>query len=81
MNVIPFPTVRRIRFIRTTAAAMARSTPCGAEKLLTAALSRQWDALVKKGISAEIATNDLDVAERAIRSRQYLMERQSGDAA
>jgi Family of unknown function (DUF6074) len=80
-DVIAFPTARRTRLIENTAAAMSRATPAGAEKLLNSTLRRQWDSLVSKGISPDVATKHIDAAERAILSKLVAITCRRGGAA
>ena len=69
--IIPFPQVRRRRFVVRTAARLANVSAKTAEKLLAATLRQQADAMARKGIAAPIIAGECWTLEYAIRAELW----------
>ena len=79
MEIIPFPSIRRVG-IRRRAATLLSYSERGAERTLAAQLKAQRMAMLRKGIAPDAVEKDLRALEMAIRAEMWRMER-SGDAA
>jgi hypothetical protein len=69
--IIPFPQVRRRRFIVKTAERLANASPQTAEKLLTATLNQQRKVLVRKGINDVLVERECRSLSAAIRAEVW----------
>jgi hypothetical protein len=67
-SVVPFPQVRRRRFIVKTAARLASLAPRTAERILAATLQQQSATMVRKGIAADLVERECQALEAAIRA-------------
>jgi len=75
-KVVPFPQIRRQRFIARHAIRLAGLPRETAEKLLASTLRQQAEAMARKGISAAIIERESRRLESAIRAelwRQVLL--------
>lgn len=66
--VVPFPAVRRRRFIAKTAARLAAQSPAAAEKTLAATLRRQIASMSRKNIAPDLIKRECRALENAIRA-------------
>jgi hypothetical protein len=81
-KVVPFPQVRRRRFIARHAIRLTGFPYKTAEKLLAATLRQQAEVMARRGIPAAIVEREIRSLESAIRAelwRQVLL--QPGDGA
>jgi hypothetical protein len=67
-KLIPFPQIRRRRFVTRNAIRLAGLPHKTAEKLLAATLKRQAEAMTRKGIPAAVVERESRSLERAIRA-------------
>jgi Family of unknown function (DUF6074) len=82
-KLIPFPQIRRRRFIMKTVARLISVPAKTAEKLLTAALKQQAEVMARKGIPAAVIERETRSLESAIRTelwRQVLLRPDDGVA-
>jgi hypothetical protein len=70
-SVVPFPQVRRRRFIAKTAARLAPLSPRTADRILAATLNQQTTTMARKGISAELVDRERHALETAIRAELW----------
>jgi hypothetical protein len=80
-EIIPFPATRRVGFIRNVARVLASYSADAAETALSARLGTQHDALLRKGITPDVAAREVRSLELAIRARLWVIVMQGGDAA
>jgi hypothetical protein len=66
--VVPFPAVRRRRFIVKTAARLAVQSPPTAEKMLDAAIRQQAAAMSRKNVAPDLIKRECHALENAIRA-------------
>jgi Family of unknown function (DUF6074) len=81
--IIPFPQVRRRRFVMRHAIRLAGLPHKTAEKLLAATLRQQAEAMARKGIPAAVIERESRNLENAIRAelwRQVLLRPDDGVA-
>jgi hypothetical protein len=82
-KLIPFPQIKRRRFIAKTVARLVSVPAKTAEKLFTAALEQQTRAMMRKGIPAAVVERESRSLESAIRAelwRQVLLRPGDGVA-
>jgi hypothetical protein len=82
-KLIPFPQIRRRRFVARNAIRLAGLSHKTAEKLLAATLKRQAEAMTRKGIPAAVIERESRNLESAIRAelwRQILLRPGDGVA-
>ena len=82
-KLIPFPQVRRRRFVTRNAIRLAGLSHKTAEKLLATTLKRQAEAMTRKGIPAAVIERESRNLEGAIRAelwRQILLRPGDGVA-
>jgi hypothetical protein len=75
-KVVPFPQIRRRRFVARNAIRLAGLPHKTAEKLLVATLRQQAEVMARKGIPAEVIERESRGLETAIRAelwRQVLL--------
>jgi hypothetical protein len=65
--IVPFPQVRRRRFIAKTANRLATVNPRTAEKLLAATLHQQAHAMQRKQLAVDVVERECRSLESAIR--------------
>jgi hypothetical protein len=70
-SVVPFPQVRRRRFIFKTAMRLAAVSPRTAEKLLATTLQQQAATMARKGVDADLVERERRALEVAIRSELW----------
>jgi uncharacterized protein DUF6074 len=80
-EIVPFPAARRIGFIRSVAALMLSYRPEAAERALNARLDATRTAMLRRGLSPEVAKREIRALELAIRARLWVIVMQGGDAA
>jgi Family of unknown function (DUF6074) len=80
-EIVPFPAARRIGFVRKMAELMASYRPDAAERTLRARLDATKDALLRRGISPEVAAHEVRSLELAIRAKLWSIVLRGGDAA
>jgi Family of unknown function (DUF6074) len=80
-EVIPFPAVRRIGFIRRQARLLAHYNPDAAERTLAAQLNAQRAAMLRRSIPPEVVERELRSLELAVRTELWTIVMQSGGAA
>jgi hypothetical protein len=81
-KLIPFPQIKRRRFVTRNAIRLAGLPHKTAEKLLTATLRQQAQVMARKGIPAAVVERERSALEGAIRGelwRQILLR--PGDGA
>jgi Family of unknown function (DUF6074) len=81
-SIVPFPQVRRRRFVARNAIRLAGLSYKTAEKLLAATLRQQTEVMARRGIPAAIVEREIRSLESAIRAelwRQVLLR--PGDGA
>jgi Family of unknown function (DUF6074) len=66
--VVPFPAIRRRRFIAKTAARLAEHSSVTAEKMLAAAIRQQAAAMGRKNVAPELIERECRALENAIRA-------------
>jgi uncharacterized protein DUF6074 len=82
-KIVPFPQVKRRRFVTRNAIRLAELPHKTAEKLLASTLKRQAEAMARKGIPAAIIERESRSLENAIRAglwRQILLRPGDGVA-
>jgi hypothetical protein len=80
-EIIPFPTARRIGFVRNMARVLATYSAQGAERTLRAQLNATRNAMLRKGIRPDVAGREVRSLELAIRAKLWAIVMQGGDAA
>jgi hypothetical protein len=81
-KIVVFPSTRRVGAIGGLARRMASYSQEGAERTLAKQLSQQRDALIRKGITPEVATREVRSFELAVRAQLWgIIMRGDGDAA
>jgi Family of unknown function (DUF6074) len=80
-EIVPFPAARRVGLIRKMARLLATYRPAAAERTLRARLDATEDAMLRRGISPEIATCEVQSLELAIRAKLWSIVLRGGDAA
>ena len=83
MKIVPFPQVRRRRFVRRHAIRLAGLPYKTAEKLLCATLNQQAEVMTRKGIPAAVIERESRNLESAIRAelwRQVILRPDDGVA-
>lgn len=66
--VVPFPLTRRPHFIRKQARRVAELSPAAGERHIAAQIKVQRDALMRKGVNAELVKRETVQLESAIRA-------------
>jgi hypothetical protein len=82
-KVVPFPQIRRRRFVIRNAVRLAALPYKTAEKLLAAKLRRQAEVMARKGIPAAMIESESRSLESAIRAelwRQVVLQTDDGVA-
>jgi hypothetical protein len=82
-KIVPFPQVKRRRFVMRHAIRLAGLPYKTAEKLLVATLTRQAETMARKGIPAAVVERESRNLENAIRAelwRQILLRPGDGVA-
>jgi Family of unknown function (DUF6074) len=82
-KVVPFPQIRRRRFVARNAIRLAGLPYRTAEKLLAATLRQQAEVMARKGIPAAVIERESHSLENAIRAelwRQVLLRPGDGVA-
>jgi hypothetical protein len=79
-EIIPFPATRRVGFIRNVARVLASYSADAAETALSARLGTQRDAMLRRGITPDVAAREVRSLELAIRARLWVIV-MGGDAA
>jgi Family of unknown function (DUF6074) len=70
-KIVPFPQIRRRRFVMRHAIRLARLPHKTAEKLLAGTLRQQVEAMARKGIPAAVAERESHNLESAIRAELW----------
>jgi hypothetical protein len=71
IKIVPFPQIRRRRFILKTAQRLAGAPSKTAEKLLAATLRLQAEAMVRKQIAPDLIEREYRALELAIRAELW----------
>jgi hypothetical protein len=82
-KIIPFPQIRRRRFVARNAIRLAGLPQKTAEKLLAATLRQQAEVMARKGIPAAVIQRESRTLEGAIRAelwRQVILRPDGGVA-
>jgi hypothetical protein len=82
-KILPFPQIKRRRFIMKAVTRLVSVPAKTAEKLFTAALKQQAEVMARKGIPAEVIERETRNLESAIRTelwRQILLRPDDGVA-
>jgi hypothetical protein len=66
-KVVPFPSTRRVHFVRRQATSMLSRPPGEAELYLQAAVRRQRATFERKGVAGDLIESDARALEAAIR--------------
>jgi len=69
--VVPFPQVRRRRFITKTAERLASVAPKTAEKLLATTLKQQAASMSRRGVPADLVERECRALQSAIRAELW----------
>jgi Family of unknown function (DUF6074) len=69
--MIPFPLLRRARFVARLAAQVAARGPDAGELHLLAQLNRQRDALARKGVAKGLIERELRALSDAVRAELW----------
>jgi hypothetical protein len=80
-EIVAFPSVRRVGYIRKMARLMARYRPEAAERTLNAHLNTQYAAMLRRGLPPEVVVRELRALELAVRANLWVIVMQGGDAA
>jgi len=80
-QIMPFPSVRRIGFIRKLARLMAQYSADGGERTLAAHFNAQYTAMLRRGLPSEVIKRELRSLELAVRAQLWTIVMQGGDAA
>jgi hypothetical protein len=83
LMIIPFPQIRRLRFVARNAVRLAGLPQKTAEKLLSATLRQQAEVMARKGIPAPVIERESRTLECAIRAelwRQVILRPDDGIA-
>jgi hypothetical protein len=80
-QIVPFPSVRRIGYIRKLARLMAHYSADGGERTLNAQLNAQYTAMLRRGLPPEVVERELRAFELAVRAQLWAIVMQGGDAA
>ena len=80
-EIVPFPAVRRIGFIRNMVALMLSYRPDAAERTLQARLDATRSAMLRRGLPSEVVEREIRSLELAIRAKLWTIVMQGGDAA
>jgi hypothetical protein len=80
-EIVPFPAVRRVGFIRNMAQMLATYSADGAERTLQARLDATRNAMLRKGIRADVAGREVRSLEFAIRTKLWSIVLRDDDAA
>ncbi len=70
-SVVPFPQVRRRRFIVKTAVRLAGLSPRTADRILVTTIQQQAASMARKGIAAELVERECQALEAAIRAELW----------
>jgi len=70
-EIVPFPSVRRVGFIKNMARVMATYRADAAERTLQARLDATRAALLRKGITPQVAAREVRSLELAIRTKLW----------
>ena len=80
-EIVPFPAVRRVGFIRNMAQVLATYSADGAERTLQARLDATRNAMLRKGIRADVAGREVRSLELAIRTKLWTIVMQGDGVA
>lgn len=80
-QVVPFPAVRRVGFIRSVARLMASYSPEGGERALIGRLNVQYRAMLRQGVAPDAADRELRSLELAVRAEHWAIVMRGGDVA
>jgi hypothetical protein len=80
-EIVPFPAVRRIGFIRNMAQVLATYSAHGAERTLSARLDATRSAMLRRGLPSEVVEREIRSLKLAIRAKLWAIVMQGGDAA
>jgi hypothetical protein len=81
MQVIPFPTVRRVALIKNLAWQLASYGPDAAERTFARQLAQQRDAMARRGLSPAVIEREVHALETAVRAMRWKITLYGGDAA
>jgi hypothetical protein len=79
-EIVPFPAVRRVGFIRNMARVMATYRADAAERTLQARLDATRTAMLRKGIRPDVVGREVRSLEMAIRAKLRTVVTQNGVA-
>ena len=80
-EIVPFPAVCRVGFIRNMARVMATYSADAAERALRARLDATRNAMLRKGIRDDVAGREVRSLELAIRTKLWSIVLRGDDAA
>jgi Family of unknown function (DUF6074) len=80
-HIIPFPSIRRVAYIRRHAAHMAALSPAAAERHLSRQLTIQRDTMHRRGIDRDTIEREMASLAAAIRSALWDVAVTPGGAA
>jgi len=80
-EIVPFPAVRRVGFIRNMAQVLATYSADGAERTLQARLYATRAAMLRKGIRPDVAGREVRSLELAIRTKLWTIVMQGDGVA
>ena len=80
-QIVPFPSVRRVAYVRNLANMMVHYRPEAAERTLAAQLNAQRAAMLRRGLTPDVVERELRALELAVRARLWTIVMQRGDVA
>jgi hypothetical protein len=82
-QIIAFPSIRRVGYIRTLAWQMACYRPKAAERTLKIRLEATYQAMLRRQIPADVAEREVSALEHAVRAELWglVMAGDGSDAA
>jgi hypothetical protein len=80
-QIVPFPSVRRVAYVRNLANMMVHYRPEAAERTLAAQLNAQRAAMLRRGLTPDVVERELRALELAVRARLWTIVMQGGDVA
>jgi hypothetical protein len=80
-EIVPFPAVRRLGYVRNMARCLASYSIKGAERTLAAQLNAQRTAMLRKGVQREVVAREIRSLELAIRTALWTVVMRGDDVA
>ena len=80
-EIVPFPAARRVGFVRKMVRLMVSYRPEGAERALQLRLEATRDAMLRRGLPADVVEREIRSLESAIRTKLWVIVMQGDDVA